>query len=70
MNILKIKLQVEHALWIECARVRGISYKNRPLQTTFNDQLLFCLYNKLVYVAEYAIFRRIYYYFKQYVMRL
>jgi len=59
MNILKIKLQVEHYLtyivtivehkiWIECIRVRGISYKNLSLQTTFNDQLLFYLYNKLL----------------------
>jgi len=62
MNILKIKLQVEHYLTyivtivelkicIECIRVRGISYKNPSLQTTFNDQLLFYLYTKLVYFA-------------------
>jgi len=62
MNILKIKLQVEHYLayilaivkhkiCIECIRVRGISYKNLSLQTTFNDQLLFYLYNKLFYVT-------------------
>ena len=62
MNTLNIKLQVEHHLayivtivehkvWIECIRVRGISYKNLSLQTTINDQLLFHLNNKLVYVA-------------------
>jgi len=60
MNILKIKLQVEHYLtytivgrkiWIECIRVRGISCKNLSLQTIFNDPLLFYLYNKFVYVA-------------------